>query len=719
MATQLKITVKPSGGDVTSLFDAITYLQNNYPDLTASGSDRFVDIEIDGDWSSGADSLSVTITGIKTDATHYINIYTTATARHSGKSSTSKYRLYTWMQCITFNAPYVYVTGLQLRSQASNAIYDQTGIHGTLYISKNYIEVDGSTYCIDLFYPNSETIWKIYDNVIVHGTHGIYEDNGGYIHIYNNTFHGQSTAGVRQRFASGFYVKNNLFDNCTADASGTITDSYNATTNDNTKGLTANGANNRFSQTFSFKDAGNHDFTLLTSDSGARDYGTNDPGSGLFSDDIIGVSRSGTWDIGAFEAQLSFIGSAGAYATGSGTTLDCTAAIDIQAGDLLVAWIAWEDGTSTVSIADNSDSSNSFTMLTIKTDDGSDYGCFGYVLSATEKSASTFRMTNGTSRPYRMLSIMQFRPASGDSVTLDTYDDTAYGTNSLDVVSGAITTTSADDILILGALKCYLPGVYTYVPKIGGVDAEGSLKQLSHSIFGYRRFIEQQTSMAFTFTLSPNPTRWISHIISFKSAPSPGGLQELTLSMAGGGLAGGTPSKIVGAVKSFSGGGVSGGSASRSYGALKLVSGGSIAGGAPSIARVLSKQMAGGSLAGGAALNQRGRSVGMVGGGIAAGTAVIAMSGAQLLSMVMSGGAVVGGTALRLIQMAASMAGGSIGGGYASRVMHQGAAMSGGGVVRGNAYVRFTTAGAAGFQPGLYRMIQITDGIVYLAKIGG
>lgn len=73
---------------------------------------------------------------------------------------------------------------------------------------------------------------------------------------------------------------------------------YNAST-----GAGAPGANSRQSQTFTFRNAAAGDFRLSTSDAGAKDFGTSDPGSGLYSDDIGGYTRSGSWDIGASEAN--------------------------------------------------------------------------------------------------------------------------------------------------------------------------------------------------------------------------------------------------------------------------------------------------------------------------------------------------------------------------------------------------------------------------------
>ena len=79
MATELKHTVKPSGGDYTTLADAIAHLVASHADLVSAN--LYANIEIDGTWSS-ADTTAVTIPAtILTSATCYLKIYTTAAAR--------------------------------------------------------------------------------------------------------------------------------------------------------------------------------------------------------------------------------------------------------------------------------------------------------------------------------------------------------------------------------------------------------------------------------------------------------------------------------------------------------------------------------------------------------------------------------------------------------------------------------------------------------------
>jgi hypothetical protein len=131
------------------------------------------------------------------------------------------------------------------------------------------------------------------------GCAGLQIQSGFNFYIYNCTFVDCNNA-FWNNDAYTVVGKNLLFVNNTTDcyeSQTTLADTYCATTNDNTKGLTPGGTGNRFSQTFTFSD----NYHLASTDAGARDHGTSDPGSGLFSDDIDGETRSGTWDIGADE----------------------------------------------------------------------------------------------------------------------------------------------------------------------------------------------------------------------------------------------------------------------------------------------------------------------------------------------------------------------------------------------------------------------------------
>jgi hypothetical protein len=125
MATELKHTVKPSGGDFTTLSAALAHLGTTHANLV--GSDVYATIEIDGTWSS-ADTTAISMPNLTGDATRYLSIYTTATARHDGKWDTGAYMLSVAnASALTFgnsvNMTHIRIDGLQIGLSSANANY--------------------------------------------------------------------------------------------------------------------------------------------------------------------------------------------------------------------------------------------------------------------------------------------------------------------------------------------------------------------------------------------------------------------------------------------------------------------------------------------------------------------------------------------------------------------------------------------------------------------
>ena len=267
-----------------------------------------------------ADTTAVTLAGTTTTAANYIEVWTDPAqtyGRHDGKWNTGKYRLevsnYGDTGLVTVNVPYVILDGLQIKStfstpgsghaikinhssggtpwvKVSNSIlqgvvsgsFYNFGIEvreGTAYIWNNIFYNWNSTYGFGMYVGTATDNAYFYNNTIVNCTYGI-RQNVGVLTAVNNIVKGSGNTNA--------YV-------------GTFTSSdYNSTDGtDNTEG----GANSLQSQIFSFVNtgAGTEDFHLLLTDTGALNHGIADPGSGLFSDDIDGQTRSGTWDIGADE----------------------------------------------------------------------------------------------------------------------------------------------------------------------------------------------------------------------------------------------------------------------------------------------------------------------------------------------------------------------------------------------------------------------------------
>jgi hypothetical protein len=125
--------------------------------------------------------------------------------------------------------------------------------------------------------------------------------------LYNNTIVDNSRNGIKfDNSAHTRRWKNNLsYGNTTADyaITGSGTDDY-AT---NMSGDATSPTVGLRSKTPSFVDRANDDYHLASSDTAAKDAGTDLSADATwsFSDDIDGATRSGTWDIGADEYTSS------------------------------------------------------------------------------------------------------------------------------------------------------------------------------------------------------------------------------------------------------------------------------------------------------------------------------------------------------------------------------------------------------------------------------
>lgn len=134
--------------------------------------------------------------------------------------------------------------------------------------------------------------------------------------FYNNTFYGNNFNMVAD---AAFLAVNNV---CAAGISGDFIGTFHASSNYNASSDTsAPGANSRVSQVFGFVNPGGGDFHLQSSDGGAKNFGTSDPSSGKFSDDMDRVTRTGSWDIGADELAVPTVALTGT-ATASITEAD-------------------------------------------------------------------------------------------------------------------------------------------------------------------------------------------------------------------------------------------------------------------------------------------------------------------------------------------------------------------------------------------------------------
>jgi|GEM_PF-2248730 len=335
MATEVvKIVDTGGGGDYSSL---AAWEAGEQQDLVTADEIAVADCRCT---TGAADTTAMTIDGWTTDDTRYIKIWTDPDQgyRHDGKWNTSAYRLeVSGAHAINNLEDNVFIFGLQvyqnpnahdqygiynnggngvkiayciIKGDKDQTLYRQKGIHSqningeTVYIWNNIIYNFKRDYSYGIFMASSYPIFVCYNNTVINCYYGVYNE------------------GVDQPT----YCTNNLSSgSILSDFTGTYdSDSdYNASSD-----TTAPGANSRTNQTFTFVDVANDDYHLDSTDTGAKDYGTDlssDPYLS-FTDDIDGETRSAPWDIGADE-----------YVSGGGGETITLAAMSLQyAGESLL-----------------------------------------------------------------------------------------------------------------------------------------------------------------------------------------------------------------------------------------------------------------------------------------------------------------------------------------------------------------------------------------------
>lgn len=280
--------------------------------VTADEIERVICSSDDAGSTHAADTTAVTLDGWTTDATRYIQIE--AASSHGGKWNTAKYRLQI-SNAIAVNIyeDYIRINGVQIETitpsvDNRHGIYIEAGLTTYIRISNTIIKghnhatyiQDGisiSTACgaVDIW---NTVIWNLYG---LASSRCINSGTPGNCTIYNSTTSGGGV-GVRKAASSIVVCKNVLAVGASAgcfvryDVSGLT--NYNCASSDATAD-DFGGSGNIVNQTYTFVNAANGDFHLISTD--PMNNGLSDPGSGLFSDDIDGVTRTGTWDIGADE----------------------------------------------------------------------------------------------------------------------------------------------------------------------------------------------------------------------------------------------------------------------------------------------------------------------------------------------------------------------------------------------------------------------------------
>ena len=199
-------------------------------------------------------------------------------------------------------------------------------------------------------------------------------------------------------------------------------------------------------------------------------------------------------------------------------TLSCTNSIAVQANDLIVVYIKWEDDTATISWAgDSDDSTNQLTVGTISAE-SNPYGCWAYRLIAQADASFYLKVTWNTAVSYPRIFVYVFRPDSGETVSLDGTYNLLHGTSG-DPQSTNL-TSAGNDVIAIGAYGEYASGTIT-TWQIGDVAADGHLDSDYLTMVWRKFFTSVPGSIHAQCAGGGDP--WQCGIIAFKSEAAGGG----------------------------------------------------------------------------------------------------------------------------------------------------------------------------------------------------
>ena len=151
--------------------------------------------------------------------------------------------------------------------------------------------------------------------------------------------------------------------------------------------------------------------------------------------------------------SFTFIAAVSGGNDAAGTTLDTSSSLNVAAGDTLAAWCGHEGANGTFAVAKTT-GGNDFTFDAEDEENHSNgdlNGSWGYLLSAAADATFTGRFTS-SSREFRRIIILQFRPDSGDTVSKD---GSAAGQGTSTAANSGNFTTAGTDGMACGGYKEY------------------------------------------------------------------------------------------------------------------------------------------------------------------------------------------------------------------------------------------------------------------------
>jgi hypothetical protein len=208
----------------------------------------------------------------------------------------------------------------------------------------------------------------------------------------------------------------------------------------------------------------------------------------------------------------------------TGTAINCSSALNVAAGDLLVACCGWEGAASSgFKVADSDGSTNVMDLLAeVKGTSVNNFCRIGYKIAASAKASSTIRLSSTASLTNVYFVVYQFRPDSGETVTKDAGPSAASSNGSTAVQTGNISTTGTDEV-VLAVVRNYLNSVKSsFLIAEGAPDGYDESPSFPAFATWYKLFTSAQSNVHAQVTIATS-TYWDSDIIAFKSAAAAGG----------------------------------------------------------------------------------------------------------------------------------------------------------------------------------------------------
>lgn len=295
---------------------ALSAMFTAYPDLVAA--DVQIDLIIDG--TSADSSFNGNIQAFTTDATRFIRVTTTPNARHAGYWDSGKARFvtgvsvggfysaipsFTKFESIVFECnstggyAYIFVTA----NGFSGLVFDSCLLHKSVTASQY-----SDYWAFNLSGANTKKI--LVRNCIATGNFAgffkcNYADGSSEVGVYNNTVVGPN-AGIDLGNTTNNRARayNNIIE-LRSGAGGVAWVTVTQTTGNNITSDATGPQTGLRNLTATYVDKVNWDCRLDSSDTVAKDQGSDRSADSVypFTWDILGNTRTGSWDIGAYELQ--------------------------------------------------------------------------------------------------------------------------------------------------------------------------------------------------------------------------------------------------------------------------------------------------------------------------------------------------------------------------------------------------------------------------------